>query len=190
MKFIKENSYDIIRLYINQLGITIFSLVLYFSVASIEAESTRELIKAGVSLFATLFYFALIYTAAWDYGAKDRIRVDGGRMKEQKWKGIVMGVLANVLNFFFIGICLISYAFTDVAFFAQSFDICNLLMRFTEAMYLGTVQFIFRSNMLLQTVGFLIFSLISIFVIHLGYTLGMKEKRIFSSKPGGNNTKR
>ncbi len=190
MKFIKENSYDIIKLYINQLGITIFSLILYFSVSSIESEGTRGIIKACVSLFASVFYFALIYTAAWDYGAKDRIRVDGGRMSEQKWKGAVMGLLANSLNFLFAGICIISYNFTHNSFFAQSFDIANLLLRFTEAMYLGAVQFVFASNMLLQTVGFLIFSFVSVLVTHFAYILGMMEKRLFSTKNARNNSKK
>ena len=39
MKFFKENSYDIVKLFINQIGITIFSFMLYTAVAMIEDES-------------------------------------------------------------------------------------------------------------------------------------------------------
>ena len=72
MKFLKENSYDILRLYINQIGITIFSLVLYFSVGMLDDKVLSLRLKIAISVFAMLFFFALLYTAAWDWGAKDK----------------------------------------------------------------------------------------------------------------------
>ena len=57
MKFLKENSYDILRLYINQIGITIFSLVLYFSVSMLEDKVVSLRLKVAISVFAMLFFF-------------------------------------------------------------------------------------------------------------------------------------
>lgn len=39
MKIFKENSYDIVKLYVNQIGIMIFSMLLYTAVGSFENES-------------------------------------------------------------------------------------------------------------------------------------------------------
>ena len=86
MRFLKENSYDIVRLYINQIGMTIFSLVLYFSVTSLgdnpDSAALYVKLKIGISIFAILFFFALLYTAAWDWGANDKIRIDSGKIKK------------------------------------------------------------------------------------------------------------
>ena len=80
MKIFKENSYDIVRLYINQLGIMIFSMLLYTAVGSFENESLSTSLSVFVSIFSTCFYLALIYYMMWEIGAKDKIRIDGGRM--------------------------------------------------------------------------------------------------------------
>ena len=82
MKFFKENSYDIVKLLINQIGIAIFSMTLYFSIALIEDANLKSTLNLLVSIFSTLFYYALIYTAAWEFGAKDKIRIDGGKMEK------------------------------------------------------------------------------------------------------------
>lgn len=181
MRFLKEHFHDILRLYINQIGITIFSLVLYFSISSITDEALSEQIKAAVSLFSILFFFVLIYTASWDYGAKDKIRVDGGRAKPMPLKGFIMGLAANSLNFLLAALCIVLYAFTETAFFAQCFDICNILLRFTAAMYIGILQLLFDGS-LWQAIGFLILPLFAVGVTHLGYTLGSKEIKLFSPK--------
>ena len=99
MKIFKENSYDIVRLYINQLGIMIFSMLLYTAVGSFENESLSTSLSVFVSIFSTCFYLALIYYMMWEIGAKDKIRIDGGRMVPCKLKGLLMGTFANLPNF-------------------------------------------------------------------------------------------
>ncbi len=181
MKFIKENSYDILRLYINQMGITIFSLILYFAVSAIENDGTSTIVKALVSIFSTLFYFALIYTATWDYGAKDKIRVDGGRMNSQMYKGVLMGLLANALNILLAALAFLGAAFSKNAFFESMLAISTMILRFTTAMYIGIVQLILgESSMATQTLGFLAMITLAILVTHFAYVMGMKEKKIFS----------
>jgi len=99
MKFFKENSYDIVRLLINQIGITIFSLVLYTALQFDLDPATTLTIKICLSVFATLFYLTLLYTAAWEFGAKDKLRIDSGKYKKQPAKGALMSFCANLPNF-------------------------------------------------------------------------------------------
>ena len=53
MKFFKENSYDVVRLFINQVGITIFSMIIYTAVGMVNIDSVARLgIKVAISVFA------------------------------------------------------------------------------------------------------------------------------------------
>lgn len=198
MKFLKENSYDILRLYINQIGITIFSLVLYFSVSMLEDKVISLRLKIAISIFAMLFFFALLYTAAWDWGAKDKIRIEGGKMKKNRAKGALMALFANAINFFLAAGCIISIWMyikgVDSALSAS--QIFNLLLRMTNAMYIGVLQGVFlafesQENLynLYQSIGFFFSPILAIASTHIGYIFGLKNKRIFpaGSKPQNKN---
>jgi hypothetical protein len=194
MRFLKENSYDIIRLYINQIGITIFSLVLYTSVSSLDKGLSLKL-KIAISVFAILFFFALLYTVAWDWGANDKIRIDAGRMKKKRSKGAFLALLANLINFVLAGVCVISMALymKGVSGALDILQIFNLILRLTNAMYLGVIQGIFASLQsntelynLLQSIAFLAAPLFAIAATHVGYIFGLKNIKIFPSSKKSN----
>ena len=189
MKFLKENSYDIIRLIINQVGITIFSLVIYFSVGSIDIESEllNNLIRIFISVFSMLFYYSLIYTISWDWGAKDKIRIDAGRMKPDKIKGLKMALVANVPNFILSLTCIISLGIycLGAEWLNNFYGKVTLLNKLWLAIYQGIIHGVFsgfsqdpNQNIWLE-LTYLVIPAIAILVTHLGYTLGTKEKRIF-----------
>ena len=190
MKFFKENSYDIVRLLINQIGITIFSLVLYTALQFDLDPATTLTIKICLSVFATLFYLTLLYTAAWEFGAKDKLRIDSGKYKKQPAKGALMSVCANLPNFILaIGalVCFLVYflAAADAAY--SFFAILNTLMRFISAMYIGIIQGIFSflpdnssTTWICETVAFAVSPLFAVGVTHLGYSFGLREFRITS----------
>ena len=191
MKFIKENGYDILRLFINQVGITIFSLVLYTSTSDVfEDDATALRIKVGISIGAMLFYFALLYTATWDIGAKDKIRIDGGRLKKTTYKGALMSLMANSLNFILALVCVISSGIlvsSESEAAMNLLQIFNLFLRMLNAMYLGLIQGIFVSvqdntnlYFFYQSIGYLVAPLLAILSTHLGYFMGLKDKKIFS----------
>lgn len=197
MKFFKENSYDIVRLYINQIGIAIFSLVLYTAVGIIEDAALTTKIKALLSVFAILFYLVLLYTAAWDLGAKDKIKIDAGKLTQTKGKGAIMALFANVPNL----IISIACALTSVLYilgcgeiFNTLSGVFNIIMRLFMAMYLGLLQAIFIAfegdthlYFFLQSLGYVFAPILPILATHIGYSFGLKEKRIFALN---NNHKR
>lgn len=196
VKFIKENSYDIVKLMVNQIGITIFSLVLQMAVLEIKDDAILTKVMVVVSAFATLFYFALIYTAAWDYGARDKIRIDGGKLTATPAKGLLLSLIANIPNFLMASLAVISM----IIFLANGADgaysffaVINLFLRFSNAMFLGIIQGVFsflksdvNISYLWQSVGYLIAPVITALVTHLGYEMGLRELRIF--KPAANNS--
>jgi len=193
MRFFKNNYDTVIKLLINQIGVAILTFFLYTAAGAIKTdEGTGLTIKIAISIFGILFYYVLIYNIAWEIGAKDKIRVDGGRAIATPGKGIRLGIYANLTNFVVIGlaaILLTIYIISGAEYLYSFFAVLNFIFRFFVSMYLGVIQAICQSyseftNMyfLAQTLCFLIFSLISSIVIHVSYTLGFKDYRFIKQK--------
>ncbi len=190
MKFFKENSYEIVRLFIIQMGIAIFSLMLYSAIATFD-ESISDPLKIIVSAFSTVFYLSIIYNVSWEYGSKDKMKSDSGKIQGSKSKGILLGLLANSVNFILGVFCIlfsVLYISTGIDGFNSTFFVFNIIVRFIESMYLGMVQGIFSwlpdaslVTFLLESVGFLAFPLLSLLTVYFGYLLGYKDKRLFST---------
>ena len=201
MKFFKDNSYDIVKLFVNQIGIAIFSLALYtaISIAVPENFEYTSLLQILVSAFAIGFYAVLLYVVMWEIGAKDAIRIETGKMDPIPTKGILMGLLANVPNFVICGIALIckllflSFA-TD--WLESIFAILNLIFGFIESMYLGIIINIFpvaadatkdASDLVFtyRTAAYFVAPVIAVGATGLAYYLGSKNiklLKIFSKK--------
>ena len=195
MKFFKNNSYDIIKLYINQVGITIFAMIMYTAGGMINTSADSGIpisIRWGISIFSTLFYFTLIYMAAWDLGAKDNIRYEGGKIARDGIKGLKLSLFANSINFFLCAIVIVSatiYCFTEAQWAGSIFGVFDMLLRFSASMYIGIIQAVFSSFTasttvlhLLQGCAFLVMALVSVLITHWGYRFGLSERRIFSLK--------
>ncbi len=190
MRFFKENSYDIVKLYINQFGITIFSLMLYFSASIVSDVDWTLTLYLLVSMFSTLFLYTLVYFAAWEFGAKDRIRIDAGRMTYNRYKGLYLGLFAAVPNFVLAILSILGkgiYLLSGIGFFDVLFAIPNVLLRFSSAMYMGILKYLFNPvsavsmdiSFLWQSVGFLVFTALCAFVAHFGYYMGNNCYHIF-----------
>jgi hypothetical protein len=159
------------------------------SVTNPDDPSLSLKLQIGVSIFATLFFFALLYTMGWDWGANDIIRIDAGRQKRTPLKGALLGFFANIINFVLAGVCIISMILiingNEGA--ASVNQIFNLIMRFTNAMYLGSIKGIFSGvadvnlSYLYQSVGYFVAPIFAIGVTQLGYFLGTKNFKIFGN---------
>lgn len=195
MRFFKENSYDITKLFINQMGITIFALVLYTAIGFIDDATLNLRVKIILSVFSTIFYFALLYTATWDFGAKDRIRIDSGKYSATKLKGFLMSIIASIPTFVLAAVCCVTMIIhlssgSEAAY--SVFAVFNLLLRFISAMFLGLLQGVFSAlshnpdlKFLLESIGYLVMPIFTALICHVGYVFGRREFKIislFSSK--------
>ena len=199
MKFFKENSYDIVRLYINQIGFAIFSMVVYTATGLLkfDNDTTPIIVKALVSVFCMLFYYSLIYNVCWECGAKDKIRIEGGKYEVTKFKGGLMGFFANVPNFILSGVSLILiviHMLSGAMGVLSAFGYINLVMRLHEAPYLGIIQALTPqqtvgtgdvvlniNDFLLESILYFVIPLVSVAVCYLAYLMGRRDKRIFGS---------
>ena len=195
MKLLKTNFYDVVRLYIFQIGINIFSLFLYTAVGFVEEAIIFNKLRIGVSIFSMIFYFILIYYMLWEMGAKDKIRIDGGRMEPCKNKGLLLTLFANVPNLL---LSFVAVVFIVVFFIGGNQGVWSAYVGmytvnlFHECIYMGFIQgivpeivsqdpqFIDYTYYCVQSVIFLVIPVLSILVGHFSYYLGTKEKKFFS----------
>lgn len=181
MKFAKQNSYDIVRLFINNIGIAIFSVMLY-SAAAVAAENYLAF-AVPISVFSILFLCALLYYAGWDYGLKDKLSVEMGKCEYQKNRCLYMALWANVplmalcaLSALLLGLHMLS----GVELFYTVFAIINAIMRFLLSTYIGTVQGVFAAlsgngdlYYLCQTILLSVLPALAVLATHLGYRSGL-----------------
>jgi hypothetical protein len=190
MRFIKEHLDNIVKLFVNQIGISIFAMFLYTAASAVEfADPSKALtIKIAISVFSILFYFFLIYNVTWEIGAKDKIKIDGKRLERKPSKGILLGVYSNLINYVFVGSAFLLFAIymmTGAEVLKSIFAVMNLIFRLFLSIYLGAIQGIFSfvpdgdTLYLLETLGYLIFCGISAVIIHVSYIMGLSERKFF-----------
>ena len=180
VRFIKENSRLITKMIVNQLGMTIFGLVLS------AATSQHETLFVFTSVFSIGFYMVLLYTMCWETGAKDKIRLDAGRIAYTPLKTLWCSLVANSLNLLLAILSLIGYAFCTVVvgsdglsltgpIWAQNmFGVCNNLARLIQGMYVGVIQHFMPNN----PIVFLLIVLPALFTCWLGYFIAIKGHSI------------
>lgn len=124
-----------VKLFLNQIAITLFA-----TMVSIATFSDRKILLA-ISIFSILFFLYLNYTTLWEIGSKDQIRVDGGRLKGNKARGLWLSLGANIPNILLALLTGIG-AIINTAFSQSMSMICDILSRFLNNMYFGTLNFL------------------------------------------------
>lgn len=196
MKFIKENSYDIVKFFIYQIGIAVFSLTLAIPLAAAVDDKNDGLVQLFVSILAVLFYCMLVYTVSWDHGATERIRIDAGKSTLDKYRGAKIALLACVPNAILASVSIVaSLLYAEGNVWNSVLGLLLAILGLIEAMYLGAIQFISsaianeENVYLINSIGYLIFPLIIVVASHLGYIFGDKNFRLFGFIPSKNNKK-
>ena len=131
--FLKENGYSMVKLFLNQIAITVFALML-----SMATFSNRKTLL-WISIFSILFFLYLNYVSLWEVGAKDKLRIDAGRISATPVKGLLISLGANIPNF--ISALLIGIgAMLDTKSGQSMSMICDIISRFLNNMYFGVMN--------------------------------------------------
>lgn len=169
LSFYKNNSDSIAKLFVNQLGMTIFGHLLF-------AATFKTDLRIATGLLSSLFYLYLVYTTGWDIGAKDKIKVDGGRMDYTPHKGILLGIAANgigiILSFINLTFYFLQFSLWAAGVSLTSYTIATLL----NGMYASFFT-MFESS-LLKFVVLAAFLIPAIAVTGISYYAGLKNFRI------------
>ena len=76
--FFKRYSYQSMHLFLNQVAIGLFGMVLALAAGMADSVPLRIV----TSIFAILFYLFLQFAAGWRVGAEDRVSIDLGKRKK------------------------------------------------------------------------------------------------------------
>ncbi len=172
------------KLMLNQFGGAILGIML--SSATMQSDKLNLL----TSILSIIFYLFLQYTAIWEIGAKDQIRVNGGRAAENKWQGLRIALVGNGLN---ILLGFLAVILTTIGVLAQwkwageGALIFTVIARFWQGMYNGLINFIIPSNLqgaqtILSSLIYIAIILPSLVVNTIGYRMGYLNRRIFPER--------
>lgn len=131
-EFLKDHSYDMVRMFLNQFATAIFG----FSLVMAAGQAQNPTLRNVTSVFSIVFYLFLIYITAWDIGYRDKGAVDSGRKKRTPWKGVRISLCANVLNFL-LAIFIALAALIDAETIDSIGAVATFVTVFLEGMYTG-----------------------------------------------------
>ena len=155
--------------------------VLLYSAAAV---SGNKALTVGFSIFSAAFYLFLLYVLMWETGASDKIRIDGGRMKKDVFKGLKVTLLANIPNYVFAVISTVAYLcidknlldasgnFTSPVWALNVYAIAQTVGFYINSMYAGIADFL---GVATAPLWLFVLTVPALSVCGLGYWLGTKE---------------
>lgn len=160
MKFFREHSGLILKLFANQIGITFFALVLTMAVIQMENDA----LKIVVSLFSIVFYLCLIYSVMWQEGATDIIAIEHSKKPKISLYPVKVALYASVPNLI-LGILLVITCllgpYAGLSWASGIFAVLHIIAGLFEAMYVGLFSFIIEP--LTGNTHYLVVSLLYVF---------------------------
>lgn len=181
IRFWKENSSLIVKLMITQFGMAVFGLLLN-SAASMSENTVLVVI---FSVFSVIFYLFLLYTAVWDFGAKDKLKIEGKRLAPRPLHGLWVSLYANIPNLLLSAVATVAYliidksvtnadgAFIQPVWAVNLFAVAHVIGSYLASVYMGITETIGIVG-LPFTVA--LCTLPSLAACALGYWFGTKER--------------
>ncbi len=192
LNFLKEHSYEAVKMVVTQIAISIFGLVL--SLACNLAENNT--LGLFCSCFAVLFYLFLLYTSVWEIGSKHQIPVQYGHRKNQPLLGLYISLLANSINILMAIFFTIGTFFPNVVFLHDLGVFGGNIAIATQAMYaeILTIQ-VGAAAAPLNTLWFMYFliPIPALITCAVGYYFGLKHikfTKFFDAKPADGEQKK
>lgn len=191
ISFLKENSYNSVKMFLTQIVMSFFGTMLAISTLS------NPSLLLWSSIFSILFYLAVIYTIGWDIGARDKLKIDGGRMRPAHEKGFLIALLSNAPNLLLALLMGLGVLINSAGSQAMSL-ICNAIARLINGAYLGVISTLEDLIVLQNGEGimryiwwwFIVMTLPSIIVGGVSYLMGSYNIRIIPQRVKQDETKR
>ena len=134
--FFKRYSYQSVHLFLNQVAIGLFGMVLALAAGMAESFPLR----IATSVFAIIFYLFLQFAAGWRVGAEDRVSIDLGKRKRDIFVPVKMWALASSLNFLLAIFIALGLWFSDIAAFSTLGGIATTIKLIIEGMFTGVLS--------------------------------------------------
>ena len=135
-EFMQKHSYNAVRLFIDQIAISIFGLVLAIACGRVENDTLKIITSVG----AIVFYLFLIYAAMWEVGSKDKFGIDNGTKQSRPLTGLFVALLANSFNLLLALIILGCSFASEGSALSTLGALAKVIALFIEGMYTGLLS--------------------------------------------------
>ncbi len=133
-QFFSKYSYNMVIMFVNQFSMAIFGFVLVLASGAAKNVALRN----ATSVFSILFYLFLLYTMTWEIGFRDRVAIQSGREKNNPFRGALISLCANSVNFL-LAILIALGMITKTEFFGTVSAACISISSLLEGMYTGLI---------------------------------------------------
>lgn len=131
--FLKNHSYNMVTMLLNQLVLSMFGFSLVLAAMKIDNDVLRNV----TSIFSILFYLLLLYMKAWDIGFKDKASVEQGKKANTPFLGALISLGANAINYVFALFVMLRALLPKAEFISSIGDVCQAISVFLNGMYSG-----------------------------------------------------
>lgn len=131
--FLKNHSYDIVTMLLNQIVIALFGFCLVLATMKID----NDLLRNFTSIFSILFYLILLYIKAWDIGFADKVSVEQGKKKNIPARGAIISLCANAVNFILAIFVMLRDLLPEVSLIDSVGGVAQAICVFIQGMYTG-----------------------------------------------------
>lgn len=179
MQKIKARAGAIGRLIVTHIGMAVFGTVLFLWTNQMGAGMTL-----AVSIFASLFYAAMVYVPMWELGAKDKSAIDAGRLTRYRGDGFWIAAVAQ-LPVLLLTLTYFICALVPQTQLADSIRaVCYAILILLDGCFTGVMITLAPQgrNFAVVAAVFFVGVLYVIAVSGVSYLLGTKEFRLFPSK--------
>ena len=191
MRFFKENSYEIVRLFLNQFALAVFGLVLVMA-ARMWSGGEFNWLSLVASIFSVLFYLYILYATLLEIGMKHRVKIECGSRERDVFFGLKLMLFAQVPNFLVLLLMffgwLFGYAVVNSSFGIGLYGVMQMIMYFLQSMYDGIIGAIVPTtpniwNCLWVWLAYFVSVIPGILVCWGSYVLGLHNKKLFFRHP-------
>ena len=170
-EFWRINGKSVVKLYINQIAMSVFGLM----VIGASGSSEGSLLILLASILSVGLYLFIIYSMMWEEGARasaKTLRAEDSGVKKIKTPFFIVlsGSLFNI-------ICYVIYTVSKITGTESSGGIIEIVIKMTNAIYMGFEALLYRENVIMRADFYFYFlTLIPLFAVGMGaYYIGASE---------------
>ena len=180
-EFWQKNGRSVFKLYINQIAMSVFGLM----VIGASGASEGDLLILLASIISVGLYLFIIYSMMWDAGAKAAAKTlraeDAGVKKiETPFLIVLFGSTVNIILYVIYTVAKISAQAADFAEGSAAVaagGIMEIIIKMTNSIYMGFEALLYTENVIMRTPPYYLFlTLLPLFAVGIGaYYLGASE---------------
>ncbi len=183
LKFLKERSYDIVKILLYQLALALFGIALAIATGPKDGAEGIATLQLATSILSIVFYLTLVYIMLWDVGYKDGGAISRSEEGTSRFTGLYMALIASIPNFVLAVFITLGNFLADIPFFSTAGGICATIGLLFEGMYTGLLA-VNVGGVPLNSMWFMWFIIIIPLLVTatLAYYAGTKGFRIFGGQ--------